>query len=195
MSSHMILRLAVPVRFLILCGLVAPLLGHVGSAMAQQTQIPDAEYAALVALYNTADGPSWANTWTLPTDNPCSLYGVSCADGHVTELLLWQNSLSGAIPSELGVLTGLTVLSLDQNQLSGAIPPELGALANLWYLGLSGNQLSGGIPPELGMLASLLYLALAGNQLSGTIPPELGALTNLTSLSLDQNQFGGTIPP
>ena len=63
--------------------------------------------------------------------------------------------MSGEIPSELGSLTNLQVLSLSQNQLSGEIPSELGNLAGLQELDLSENQLSGEIPSELGSLTNL----------------------------------------
>ena len=163
----------------------------------------DAERAALVALYNSTDGPNWSNNsnW-LGTDPVCSWNGVTCnTTGHVTVLSLISNQLIGSIPPELENLTSLISLNLSNvsfrpsNQLSGSIPPELGNLTNLYRLDLSRNQLSGNIPPELGGLTNLWILDLFRNQLSGNIPPELGGLTNLWELDLELNQLSGSIPP
>ena len=117
--------------------------------------------------------------------------------GNLTRLLtlrLYGNELSGAIPSELGNLTNLQTLRLYDNSLSGAIPPELGNLTNLLNLRLYGNDLSGVIPPELGNLTRLLHLDLGGNKLSGAIPSELGNLTNLQTLFIQDNRLSGEIP-
>ena len=133
--------------------------------------IPQAEYEALVALYNSTDGANWSNNsgW-LDTNTPCNWYGVTCSAGHVISLYMYNNQLSGSIPPQLGNLTHLQYLSLWWNQLSGNIPAELGNLTNLQSINLSVNQLSASIPPQLGSLANLQHLDLHGNQLSGSIP-------------------------
>ena len=159
------------------------------------SEIPQAECQALVALYNGTDGANWRDKsgW-LTTNTPCSWYGVSCASGHVTQLNLSSNQLSGGIPPELGNLASLQGLYLYNNQLSGSIPPQLGNLTNLQRLDLFNNQLSSSIPPELSNLASLRWLDLTTNQLSGSIPSQLCNLTNLLKLGLNSNQLGGNIP-
>ena len=160
------------------------------------THIPVAECEALVALYNGTDGPNWhRNAGWLATNTLCAWEGVTCNAGHVTQLNLVANHLSGSIPPELRDLANLQTLHLSVNQLSGNIPREMGNLANLQMLYLNANQLSGSIPRELGSLASLEYLQLDYNQLSGSIPRELGSLANLEGLALDSNQLSGSIPP
>jgi Leucine-rich repeat (LRR) protein len=159
------------------------------------TEIPKVECEALVALYDSTNGPGWtANTGWKVTDTPCGWFGVACNEGHVTSHALQSNLLSGAIPPELGNLTALCSLDLFANQLSGAIPPELGNLMSLNFLTLDYNQLSGAIPPELGNLANLMFLGLSSNQLSGAIPPQLGNLPSLNSLNLRHNQLSGALP-
>ncbi len=126
-----------------------------------QTDIPEAECDALVALYNSAGGASWTiNTDWLATDTPCSWYNVDCSSvpGYVTDLDLSSNNLTGSIPSELGSISNLDYLGLDYNQLSGSIPAELGNLTNLLNLYLNNNQLSGPLPQEFTNLTSLSYL-------------------------------------
>jgi Leucine-rich repeat (LRR) protein/ABC-type glycerol-3-phosphate transport system substrate-binding protein len=162
---------------------------------ASQTEIPVAECNALAALYNSTDGANWGNnTGWLQTDTPCSWFRVSCVDGHVTQLRMDWNNLSGIIPNQLDSLSNLTELDLNGNQLSGSIPPELDSLTNLTVLNLGNNQLTGSIPTQLGNLTQLEYLYLYGNQLTGSIPSELGSLTQLEYLYLSGNQLTGFIP-
>ena len=176
---------------------------------------------ALIALYESTDGPNWKQNENWLSDAPFEdWYGVSTdAEGRVTQLSLvdnrlrgtiprqienlktlrrlwlYSNELSGPIPPELGNLPELTHLGLSSNDLSGPIPPELGRLTSLTTLWLTFNDLSGPIPSELGNLASLEVAWIYNNQLSGPIPPELGELTQLTDLQLQANALTGVIPP
>ena len=163
---------------------------------ASQTQIPESECNALLALYNGTDGPNWySSSGWLQTDTPCSWSGVTCANGtNVTALSRFTADMSGPIPAELANLTQLQSLILGHNYLSGPIPIQLGSLTKLTNLELELNQLSGPIPTELGNLAQLEHLSLSGNHLSGPIPAQLGKLTNLGNLVLSKNLLSGTIP-
>ena len=173
----------------------------------EQSQIPISECNVLITLYNSTNGGGWTNKsgW-LVSGTPCTWYGVTCTDGHVTSLDLYSNKLGGSIPPELGSLTNLTYLQLNRNQLSGSIPPELGNLTQLQSLILDSNVqfdenwnkvggLSGIIPPELGSLTKLTHLDLGDNQLGGSIPSQLGNLTKLEMLELYSNKLSGSIPP
>lgn len=160
------------------------------------SEIPAAECRALVALYDSANGPAWLHNrdW-LKTGQPCSWYGIRCANGHVTTITMNYNDLRGSLPPELGDLLKLQVLALYFNYLTGEIPPEIGQLADLQILILHNNRLTGSLPPELGQLANLSILDLDSNRLSGNIPPELGNLKNLRALKLINNNLSGNIPP
>ena len=152
-----------------------------------------ADRAALVALYNATDGPNWTDktNWLSVTEPIGNWRGVTTnADGRVTTLDLPSNGLSGALPTQLGDLTGIEHLYLNNNALSGAIPTELGSLTSLTRLYLQGNDLSGGIPTQLGSLTSLTNLYLSDNELTGAIPTELGSLT---SSSTTQQQCPGEL--
>jgi Leucine-rich repeat (LRR) protein len=167
-------------------------------------QIPQIECEALIALYNSTDGPNWINNanWNM-NNTPCGQFwvgtaswpGITCFNGHVTSIWLPDNNLNGPIPPELGNLSHLESLNLFSNQLSGSIPPELGNLSYLKELVLYSNQLNGSIPSELGNLSHLENFGLSENQLSGLIPSELGNLSNLENLWLSDNQLSGPIPP
>ena len=73
-----------------------------------QIQIPQIEYDALVALYESTDGANWERPWLLHTDTPCALEGVYCTDGHVTMLELNDRQLNGTIPPEIADLAFLS---------------------------------------------------------------------------------------
>ena len=150
------------------------------------------ERAALVALYEAADGVNWTqnDNWSTAA-SISSWYGVTTDEsGRVVELLLSGNGLSGLL-TDLSALTNLTILDLSYNQLSGRIP-DLSALTNLRNLFLSDNQLTGSIP-DLSTLTKLTSLDLGFNQLTGSIPG-LSSLTDLTSLALGSNQLSGPLP-
>jgi|GEM_PF-4059947 len=112
----------------------------------------------------------------------------------VTELALDEKGLDGSLPAQLGLLTGMEVLSLSGNNLSGALPSELGNLGALRDLSVDRNQLTGEIPAELGGLAELERLVLNGNQIGGILPTELGDLANLVELKVSGNSLVGCIP-
>lgn len=56
------------------------------------------------------------------------------------------NNLTGAIPAELGAVTGMQELFLEKNALIGTIPESLINLVNLTGFNVSYNDLSGRIP-------------------------------------------------
>lgn len=83
-------------------------------------------------------------------------------------------SLSGSIPSELGLLTMLKDLILSVNgNLRGSIPFELGQLTSLQSLTLGYTGVSGEIPSELGLLTNLRYVSLSCTYVSGIVPETL----------------------
>ena len=155
--------------------------------------VPESECDALYALYYSTNGDGWTDKsgW-LTTEPVWNWYGIEFSAGHVVEIFLWNNGLSGTIPAELENLPKLRSLVLS-GALTGSIPPELGNLTNLLQLSLSGPNLSGDIPPELGNLTNLINLSLGG-RISGELPPELGNLANLQSLNLGGNDISGPIP-
>eukprot|EP00257_Ricinus_communis_P025783 XP_025013197.1 probable LRR receptor-like serine/threonine-protein kinase At4g36180 [Ricinus communis] len=104
-------------------------------------------------------------------------------------------TLTGKIPSSLGQVTSLRVLSLSQNNLQGNVPGELGGLVNLQQLDLSYNNLSGEIPEKIAGLKSLTILDLSWNNLEGQVPCSLGQLQLLQKVDLSSNKLLGRIPP
>ena len=48
-----------------------------------------AEREALIALYNSTDGPNWTNSdgWLLD-DMPCGWYGITCSESYIQKIIL-----------------------------------------------------------------------------------------------------------
>ncbi len=103
------------------------------TACLASTQVPADECLALVEFFTKTHGTQWiSKTGWLDFASgtaPCDWLGVTCAAGHVTELVLPRNQLSGTLPLSLGNLAGLTRLRLEHNALIGRIPPTLCRLA------------------------------------------------------------------
>jgi hypothetical protein len=156
-------------------------------------QVSEQDSLALVAFYNAMDGPNWddntgwfngpINTWT----------GITLTNDRVTEVLLFNNNLSGEIPTIIGQLSELKILSLYLNSISGELPDVLGNLLNLEELVLSKNEISGTVPASLNNLTSLKKLVLLSNELTSPLP-DLGNLQQLEEIVLGQNDFSGPFP-
>jgi len=110
------------------------------------TTVSAVECLALLDIFTKTQGVQWISKthWlNFASGNaPCDWYGVTCSGGHITELGLARNQLSGTLPLALGDLRALTRLRLENNVLTGRIPPPICRLAqaltdgNLAYNGL-----------------------------------------------------------
>ena len=120
-----------------------------GSSCAPQDSQEDR--AVLADLYSATGGANWEDNSNWSSNRRVrEWYGVANdASGRVIGLYLWENQLSGSIPSGLGDLSSLEWLYLHNNQMTGSIPSELGNLSNLRALFLRNNQLTGCIPDGL----------------------------------------------
>lgn len=112
----------------------------------------------------------------------------------LTKLYMGGNDIHGAIPSTIGDLRSLELLSLSDSSVSGEIPPEIGLLKQLRVLGLADAMLSGKIPDSLGNLEMLTKIDLSKNKFVGSIPKTFGDLQSLTSMDLSDNKLNGSIP-
>ena len=99
------------------------------------------------------------------------------------------NRLNGPIPTELGLLTGLTTLDLHNNKLEGPIPPEVGQLTALTYLDVYNSQLNGTIPTELRLLTALTTLCVHGCASARSPLPPPSARAHLAPLRLHALHF------
>lgn len=130
MRSKPTIRSAPAILLLFITLALAATLIPTGTASANALGIPDSEYAALVALYNSTGGPAWSvnDGWLTTSSN---WHGVAISAGHVVQLNLQNNGLTGSIPAELEGLAYLQRLNLKGNRLLGEIPPSLMNLTQL----------------------------------------------------------------
>ncbi|MCK4344529.1 MAG: hypothetical protein KAX05_04525, partial [Bacteroidales bacterium] len=96
-------------------------------------------------------------------------------------LLLYNNQLSGSIPTEIGNLTNLQCLRLYNNQLSGSIP-DLTALVNLWEYSIYNNYYTfNDLEPVIAGYSNLYYTP----QLNFPVSPGDHVLNAGDNISLD----------
>ncbi|WP_167607388.1 T9SS type A sorting domain-containing protein [Maribellus sediminis] len=141
--------------------------------------IPEAEYLALLELFNALNGPSWRDNtnWLDITNHTVDdWYGITIENGHVTMINIDHTNASGKIPASIGNFTQLRSLQLSFCGIRGAIPKEIANLNELMFLDLSNNfigpQFNNGIPDQercipdgLESLKKLTYLQIEWNKL------------------------------
>ena len=155
----------------------------------------NADRAALEAFYHATGGPDWANDDNWLTDAPLGdWHGVAVDEyGRVAAIDMYRNKLMGALPPEIGDLTGLKTLDFTANSgLTGEVPAEIGRLSKLAYLSFANTRITS-LPPEVGNLRQLEYLALHRTLLT-SLPPEFGNLSALQEVDLEDSQLT-SLPP
>ncbi|KAM3368498.1 hypothetical protein ACQJBY_016803 [Aegilops geniculata] len=114
-------------------------------------------------------------------------------DSPVNYLALANNDFTGPIPSSIGRAAGTLqeVLFLN-NSLSGCLPYEIGLLARTTVIDAGTNRLTGTIPLSYACLRSVEQLNLADNLLYGVVHDSLCRLAydgRLANLTLSGNYF------
>ncbi len=159
-------------------------------------QVITQDSLALVALYDSLNGPAWFNNANWKTGSVTNWgSGLVVVQGNrVTKLYLNGNNLSGSLPSQIADLTALKELWFSDNNISGSIPSLIDGMSALEILGMDHNAFTGPIPPEIGNMTNLNTIYLNHNQLDDTIPGELGMLSVLHTLFVNSNNLTGSIP-
>ena len=119
----------------------------VADAQNQPGLVADCE-ALLEARVNLAgsDALNWSVSTPITAWDGVSIGGTP---KRVTRLDLQGRELSGIMPPDIGLLTGLEVLDLSDNRMTGSVLTSLDALTELRELRLSQNEFSGCIPSGL----------------------------------------------
>ncbi|RZR70935.1 hypothetical protein BHM03_00002436 [Ensete ventricosum] len=170
-----------------------------GECMAMQRWIPE-NYPPFNFIYTLMTRKTCRVTW----DRLLKGYGIfpicSNSSSRVRTLAisgylqLSGNQLSGRIPSDIGRMRNLSLITIDNNRLSGHLPPDIGGLT-LAVLNVSDNWLSGAIPEEIGSLQCLWSLDLSQNNLSGELPAGLNSLYELNKFNASYNPLlSGVVP-
>lgn len=175
-----------------------PLWGRIGVVMSigQDDDYFPEERDGLLQLRDFINSTSNLHgNWTGPPchKNSSRWAGIGCRNGHIIQLVLEGNQLTGSLPQTpfLGKMTFLRKLSFRNNSIRGPLP----SLKNLLYLEqvfLSRNSFSGSIPSEYTDLPRLTKLELQHNSLTGSIPPF--DQPTLTTLNVSHNRLAGRIP-
>jgi Leucine-rich repeat (LRR) protein len=109
--------------------------------------------------------------------------------------MVYDNKLSGTMPTELGLLSdNLWRLDVGVNRIGGSLPSELGDLRKLSFLYLQENQFQSTFPNEIGpRIQRLQDVWLYNNEFTGTLPTGLGNHTRITSILAHGNGFRGNV--
>ncbi len=158
-----------------------------------RAQVPPAERAALLDLFQTTQGASWAQSggWGGAAGTECTWQGVGCSGGRVVDLLLRNNGLQGSLAPSFSDLSGLQRLRFGLNGGLGGPLPDLSTFGTLRELDLGGTQLSGPIP-DLGAFPRLTRFFFHLTQLAGPFP-DLSGLPDLERFSVPPG-VTGSIP-
>ncbi len=159
--------------------------------------LDDTEYGLLQTLYTALDGENWTRKWTFGAtkDETPLPYGVRLHNGHVVQLLLSGNNLSGTLPVELMQFPQLWLIDLSNNQLSGKVDDVFNSMpvnTALTSLNLNDNQLTGNIGlmrqyvgnDRVDKLPNLSTLKIARNRIRD-VKPELATHISTSSSYFD----------
>ncbi len=95
--------------------------GSTGFYSTQRATATQAEYDALIALYNSTDGENWKDKRSWLDGDPCAnrWYGIGCNKDGMVSLSLTHNKLIGQLPLSIVNLANLSNgLSFQHNQLT-----------------------------------------------------------------------------
>lgn len=130
------------------------------------------ELRALLALYDSTGGDQWKINagWkdgkAGTNCDPCTWFGIGCANGKILSINLPSNNLRGQIPHSLENLRSLKSLNLSYNFMTGEIP-SFKNFTSLHDYFCNDNLLQGSLPE---FNDSLVFFDFSQNNLSGCIP-------------------------
>lgn len=132
--------------------------------------IPDSFFTSVTLTRLNLSGNNFSGPIPLPGSRASELL-VQTPYTQMEYLDLSGNSLTGALPSDIGKLASLKLLNLARNGFSGRMPSALNKLDSLEYLDLSHNKFVGEIPDKLP--SSLNAFNVSYNDLTGNVPVNL----------------------
>nr|KJB75098.1 hypothetical protein B456_012G024000 [Gossypium raimondii] len=114
--------------------------GNIPSCINNLTAMISRKISCSKISYNTSKGCFFDNMALMVKG---TMLDYSNTLGLIKLVDLSDNNLSGEIPEEMTMLTGLLSLNLSKNHLAGKIPSNIGAIKTLECVDLSENNLSG----------------------------------------------------
>ena len=164
------------------------LLTHLTTAQTRQ-----ADSLILVDIYNSLDGPNWANPSNWLSDSPLEEWrGVRVQDDRVTSLTFINQNPKGVFPRQVLDLDQLHTLEFrGVSEVTGSIPADLVQLSKLSRFSVSGCELSGEVPNIFTQFPDLSTLILRDNNFEGPLPD---IPNGLSLFYAEGNNFSGPIP-
>ena len=164
---------------------------------------------ALAVFYESTNGDDWVvNDGWLSESRVCDWFEVGClADGlTVYQIDLFDNNLSGTLPTELGALSTMLGFNVFLNSLTGTVPNYFSTWPSLVLFDVENNTLTGDPLLWLGneinsnddednLVPDLRFYRTSFNQFQGSITPAaLRQLSGVEHLWIAGNQYSGELP-
>lgn len=167
--------------------------------------ISQQELDALTAFYNALDGDNWTDNTNWLSSEPVGTWSFITTRGNkvISINIFGDAGLNGQLPTEIGDLTHLEMLSIGLEQgVFGELPESIGNLTELQRLRLQLTNNTGSIPATIGNLSNLWELRIVATGMTGELPASIGNLTNLTDITMfgervftgNGQSFNGNIP-
>lgn len=163
--------------------------------------IPEAQQAALRAIFIEAEGASWPadrqTGWSADAAVSCEAEAITCdANDNVTGLALVSLPKSaGKLSSRVSELVYLEELNLAATGMSADLPSSMTSLGSLRTLVVDGDTYSGTIPDWFGDFPALEKLQITATTFDGPMPSSIAQLSTLKYLLVAANDnLNGPIP-
>lgn len=186
-------------------------------SIATFTQVTFSDSMALVALYDSTDGPNWSKqeNWL---NGPVSTWqGITVENSRVAEIEFSTTGLNGTIPDSIFNLDGLKEFRFRESDARLDLDQRMAGWSNLELINVSGNMVTvdlnslclmpmlhsitffsmhvAGEIPECFQDLQLTRLNITNAQLDSALLPDfVDLIPTLSNISLEGNQFYGPIP-
>ena len=163
------------------------------------TTVSDARTVQIWTLATFAFSLGLNELWLVSGGNDeCLWDGIVCsADTRtVVGIDLESRTITGTLPPELSLLSGLIGLNLSTNNISGKLPKNFGStFQELEDLRFDRNDITGTLPSTVGMMSALRIWYMERNPaMTGTIPSTVVQLSNLEEFVFYYTDITGVIP-
>lgn len=144
-------------------------------------EFDESEWNTLVNIYTSYDnGSEWINKWDLTQgkEKVSQLYGITIKKGHITEVDLSNNNITGKFPYPILLFSQLKSLNLAHNNIYGDI----------------GNDLSNCIAENTDKQIYIENLIINNNNLEGNVGEFARYMTELITLDISNNGISEVYP-
>jgi hypothetical protein len=165
-----------------------------GEMLSAQDRANATQRYAMVVLAFALKAP-----WDLEVGfEECESRGVICNENFIVcEIHMVKLWLTGSIPNNIALLTGLSAIDFWNNSLTGTVPWDLMMfqMTAMTRFKINNNRFSGSLPsPQPDTWLEMQSFLVSQNCFQGTISSNFVHWSNLQELNLGQNQLSGTIP-